>query len=70
MLEPLFIRRCAMGLYLNPWAEAFLEAVNPEIYVDKTGPLQTSNNETKEIVHNGRSLCVTISFLYFVVWMW
>lgn len=46
-----------MGLYLNPWAEAFLEAVNPKIYVDKTGPLQTSNNETKEIVHNGRSLC-------------
>lgn len=34
-----------MGLYLNPWAEAFLEAVNPEIYVDKTGPPQTSNTQ-------------------------
>lgn len=56
MLEPLFIRRCAMGLYLNPWAEAFLEAVNPEIYVDKTGPLQTSNTQHQTMKQ--KRLCI------------
>ncbi|WP_293986141.1 AAA family ATPase [uncultured Megasphaera sp.] len=36
-----------MGLYLNPGAEAFLEAVNSEIYVDKTGLIRYTNKVLK-----------------------
>lgn len=32
-----------MGIYLNPGADAFLEAVRSEIYVDKTGLIQELN---------------------------
>lgn len=45
-----------MGLYLNPWAEAFLEAVNPEIYVDKTGLPQTSNTQHQTMKQ--KRLCI------------
>lgn len=32
-----------MGIYLNPGNEKFRQAVNSEIYVDKTGLIQYAN---------------------------
>ena len=32
-----------MGIYLNPGSEKFRQAVNSEIYVDKTGLIQYAN---------------------------
>ena len=32
-----------MGIYLNPGNDAFLEAIQSEIYVDKTGLIAYTN---------------------------
>ena len=32
-----------MGIYLNPKNRGFQEAVNSQIYVDKTGPIEHTN---------------------------
>lgn len=39
-----------MGIYLNPGNEFFAEALNSEIYVDKTGLMEYTNkvSETKQ----------------------
>ena len=37
-----------MGIYLNPTNESFQEAINSEIYVDKTGLIAFTNKNFSE----------------------
>ena len=39
-----------MGIYLNPTNESFREAVNSEIYVDKSGLISFTNKRIKNIM--------------------
>ena len=45
-----------MGIYLNPTNESFQEAVNSEIYVDKTGLIAFTN---KKIKTSQKHICVS-----------
>ena len=45
-----------MGIYLNPSNESFQEAVNSEIYVDKTGLIAFTN---KKIKTSQKHICVS-----------
>ena len=45
-----------MGIYLNPTNESFQEAVNSEIYVDKTGLITFTNRKIKT---SQKHICVS-----------
>ena len=45
-----------MGIYLNPTNESFQEAVNSEIYVDKSGLISFTN---KRIKTSQKHICVS-----------
>ena len=48
-----------MGIYLNPDGSKFEEAVNSDIYVDKTGLL----NYTNSVLHTMQKYLGTVSLL-------
>ena len=48
--------RCAVGIYLNPDSSRFEEAVNSDIYIDKTGLL----NYTNSVLHTMQKyICIS-----------
>ena len=45
-----------MGIYLNPGNDAFLEAIQSEIYVDKTGLIAYTNRVMGTVRHISRHI--------------